>query len=375
MLNQKSQFYESFPFFNWIYYINSYPDLKHLKTERQAINHFIKYGFKEKRRYTGTDIKLKNTIIHFFSFESLQNSWARYWIDRENSVCELLSRTYDAQIENHRIETYFDPDLSIPNQKEGLYVFSELSYAHFLNAYDKRVYLRKKITSFLSSIKYISLFCEIIQNDDLQTVGNAVKNFYFSMTFFERAYRVYVCDTKNQEYLHPFTSNIVYFPIYVLRDETKDIDIKVSSSIDILCYDNTTSEFFHRSHLHNFLMEFARKNEYTCEIKSNLYDYQKEILLHATKVVVHCPSHPNLRTFPWAKTLELMKKGIFFIIEQNNEMYIQGLDKIVVYYEDLDDLSRKLIYFLENDSERKRVIDMCFRYAIRWSSSRFLSTL
>ena len=61
-------------------------------------------------------------------------------------------------------------------------------------------------------------------------------------------------------------------------------------------------------------------------VKSCIFETELNELLEKTKIVLHIPSHPNLHTFPWAKCSELMYKRIFFIIEENEEMYIQKLE-------------------------------------------------
>ena len=73
-----------------------------------------------------------------------------------------------------------------------------------------------------------------------------------------------------------------------------------------------------------------------------------------SKVIIYVPSYEKLRTFPWAKTCELMLNKIFFIVEENDEMYHKNLDSIVVFYKhgDIKDLEEKIKYYLNNSDER-----------------------
>jgi spore maturation protein CgeB len=66
-----------------------------------------------------------------------------------------------------------------------------------------------------------------------------------------------------------------------------------------------------------------------------------------------------------------MCKKVFFIIEENEEMYRLKLDKIVVYYKinDFNDLKEKIIYYLNNEDKREEVIDNCYSYIITMHNS------
>ena len=49
--------------FNWKVYLNNYPDLKHLKTQQQAVNHYNRFGKKEGRTYKPLNKPLNITNI------------------------------------------------------------------------------------------------------------------------------------------------------------------------------------------------------------------------------------------------------------------------------------------------------------------------
>ena len=51
--------------FNYIFYINKYKDLKHLKTKQQAWDHYIKHGISEGRTCNMHEINnLNNSNIN-----------------------------------------------------------------------------------------------------------------------------------------------------------------------------------------------------------------------------------------------------------------------------------------------------------------------
>ena len=176
---------------------------------------------------------------------------------------------------------------------------------------------------------------------------------------------------KNINYLlkHNIYDNITYFPpigysqLYIDKYNITFNDRKI---YDILFYGNLLN-FSYRKGIINNIKDICDKNNYNFLIRDDLYsDNEKQEILGKTKIVLHIPSHKNLHSFPWAKTCELILKRIFFIIEENEEMYIQGLDKICVFYKrnDIDDLKSKIIYYLNNELERQNIIEKLHKYFI-----------
>ena len=82
---------------------------------------------------------------------------------------------------------------------------------------------------------------------------------------------------------------------------------------------------------------------------------------------MHFPPILNFHSISWAKIIELMSKQIFFIIEENEELYIKNLDKIIVYYNryNINDLYDKIIYYLNNEEERINHIKLCYSYVVK----------
>ena len=103
--------------------------------------------------------------------------------------------------------------------------------------------------------------------------------------------------------------------------------------------------------------------KYRVQIKLSLNENDiKDEILAQTKIVLHIPSYPNLKHFPWQKTMELICKKIFIIIEECEDMYKSDLDKFITFYKpgDIDDLNKKISYYLDNPKERKDITDKLF---------------
>ena len=86
--------------------------------------------------------------------------------------------------------------------------------------------------------------------------------------------------------------------------------------------------------------------------------------MNNTKIVIHIPSLSNLKHFPWGKAAELMYNKIFFIIEENEDMYHIKAENVVAFNKTnlIEDLKNKIIYYINNDEERNKIIDKCYNY-------------
>ena len=94
-------------------------------------------------------------------------------------------------------------------------MFDELSYAHLLvNYFVGDDNYKNHIREFLNTSFYICFFCELFENDNLQTIGNKVCDLEFSKLFFSNAKDIFLCNTRNINYLlkHNIYDNITYFP-------------------------------------------------------------------------------------------------------------------------------------------------------------------
>ena len=199
-------------------------------------------------------------------------------------------------------------------------------------------------------------------------------NFEFAHFFFRNALCIYVCNTRNINYLlkTDIHANVIYFPPIgqiTKSNNSSSINSTMSKSVvtkktDILVYGNILPEFSHRNTSVVHLLEYCSKQHYKMILRSDLFDDEKDLLLSECAIVVHIPSHSNLNAFPWAKCGELMLKKVFFIVEENEEMFIRGLDKIVAFHKknDLADLTNKIEFYMNNVAEREKIIDKCFDY-------------
>jgi hypothetical protein len=249
--------------------------------------------------------------------------------------------------------------------KDSIFIFNDLDYALLLASY---VHSKNNdILDLLKTTNYIVTFCELFCNDNLQTIGNILYDKQFATIFFLNAQKILLSNSTNFEYLYKCGIEKLpeYFPPYGYSPINNIFPLPElpSQPIDILIYGNYHCSFDYRINLTNAAVQLCIANQMVYNVVS--YTFQdKNQLLSEAKMVIHIPSHKYVQSFPWAKVVELMSKKIFFIIEENDEMYKQGLEEVVVYYKrnDYKDMRSKISYYLLHSQERLKFINKCFDY-------------
>ena len=318
--------------------------------------------FKEKDKW----YKNYSTIVYFNIDIDL---WATFYKKKLEIYLKIVNNLKVEKINVGKYCQNLQKIINFDYQPDKLFIFEELSYNHLMLCYKFGNNENKKfIMDFLDNGNYICFFCELFENEELQTIGNGIKNFEFASLFFKNAQKVYMCNTRNINYLYQnnIFDNIQYFPpLGYSKKLTYNINMNKKCYMnDVMFYGNILNNFTYRN---NMIKEVENicKDKYKFYIRDNLYEEnEKNMLLKKTKIVIHIPSHENLHSFPWAKVCELILKKVFFIIEENEEMYIQGLDKLCVFYKrnDLQDLKNKIEYYLENKEKRDIIINRCYNY-------------
>jgi len=255
-----------------------------------------------------------------------------------------------------------------------LYMFNAEDLMAFYYYYDAKN--MELIYKFINTAKYILFQYEVIVNVDLTQIGLTASyltnNYSFDCTKFERdkflkdfcknSQKMYVCSTVNNNFLKINSiCNTVYFPPYI------------NIPFEIIHKHKTTDCLFYGYLLdvHDYRNTFIAKIKPDVEAlglnfitHDNLHDDKLNSALNDTKIVLHIPSHENLETMPWAKITYLMVNKIFFIIEENEEMYTKNLQNIIVFYKhgDKDDLKQKIVDFINNEDSRQKVVEECYNY-------------
>jgi hypothetical protein len=328
--------------------------------------------------------KYNNVNLFVVNIKDLQ--WAKYMFNKSMSIFNILKSFINVKIININSyisnNTNYSIEYELVPKKDELYIYDEMSYINLLYIYiNSNIEIKNKIVNFLKNIKYIFFTSELICDNNLRTIGSTTSNINFSIIFYSNAHKIVLCNTKNRNYLlkYGIYSNVIYFPLLCNSKINNIVPLipNCKKNIDILFYGNMVSEFVYRNDIINKLKIHYNKSVYKFLCVSDLYEQKNEIL-NRTKIVIHIPSHENLYTFPWAKIAELSAKKIFFIIEENEEMYIQNLDSVVVYYKksDINDLLNKTNYYLLNEKEREACIERCYSYiSMKYDTDNFIYDL
>jgi hypothetical protein len=275
---------------------------------------------------------------------------------------------------------------------ERVYIFTPLTYLYFIrNLSDDNF---DNACNFLFNTKYIFFYYEVLTNNNLDQIGidfryightltDYSKVEYFKFLFFKRAGLNLLCNYRNIDYLkeNGIENNVIYFPLLCFN--TNNIKPQEKKVYDVLFYGNQPLDTFGQqvfTYRHKILSNFCEKADIynVCyNISNNLYGDDKYNLLANTKIVIHIPSHEKLHTFPWAKVSELMCNKIFFIIEENEDIMRLGLEDKIAWYKHGDDIDLlvKVLYYLNNESERDKITEFCYLYINNNYNKKFINDL
>ena len=248
------------------------------------------------------------------------------------------------------------------NTNDVIYMFNELDVGNLKILFENEIF-KKNIKDFLKKNKYVIFFCEIFENEKLQTIGNLNQNEEFPKLFFENAFKIFLCDSKNIEYLKNINQNVVYFPpigYSTINNITKRD--RNTCEYDLFFYGNINENFIpYRSEMLSKLKKESDNQKWNF-IYGTYFGKEKKDIMDKTKIIVHIPSYKNLRTMPWAKISELMSFDYFFILEKNEEMFQLGLQDLFCYYENFEDLIQKIKYYLIHENERLEISKKLHEY-------------
>jgi hypothetical protein len=325
------------------------------------------------------DIKNKKNIIYFDfginNYHSIQKiHTVKYF---ENLKYNIIKIDVTFLSNNKKLLDYIT---NIQNKNEDFYILNAEDYYNLYCILDCKN--TNVIMNFVENIDYIYYNYEVIMNDKLHQIGLNYDIFYihnnyyynindrdkFTIFFYKNAYLILCSNMNNIMYLNMnnIKSNVKYFSPIGYSKFNDLIQLNINKVIDILFYGNLSVSFNYRTRMLNELQQYCNSNKYVFEKYDNLFDIEKNNKLAKTKIVIHVPSHENLETFPWAKCAELMANKVFFIIEENKDIYIKKIEDIVVYYKhsDIIDLQNKIMYYLSNEAERIKQIEKCYNYYI-----------
>jgi hypothetical protein len=315
---------------------------------------------------------LPNVI--FFKINNLSEDFNYYFKNMQRYYAIL--KHYDYNVLNVEIDLYgknylYYPEIINHFNKTDIFFIDDIVYYILIKSYnelnDNKI--KTNFENVFKESKYIYCFSEYYNTDDLQYIGCNIKNKEFALMFLKNAKMNLILNTKNLNYLLKNNiDNFIYFPTYGYSDITNICKIpKNPLNIDLLFYGNRPSSssgrvLLYREKLIDEVTNYSNSNKLKFEIKEYFYD--KDNILSQTKIVLHFPPYENFHVISWAKIVELMSKQIFFMIEENEELYIQKLEHIIPFYKrnNIKDLQNKINYYLKNEKERDKHIMLCYNY-------------
>ncbi|MEX0595226.1 MAG: hypothetical protein WD512_01920, partial [Candidatus Paceibacterota bacterium] len=320
------------------------------------------------------------SIVFFGDEEYLRNKW--YAHVNKCYVNILKDKKYNINLQNilpsnKLISTYphkelikIIKDLNQYTKKGILCIFNPVNFAILLHIYIHSPSEGKTaIQNLLKQLKYILLWQEVIE-EDLFITGYDRKTYdcEFLKIFFKNSLLTLTSNLRSLRSLNKQNiDNCQYFSVMGYSKLNNIIPITPKTpTIDILIYGSRilSKTYKYRTELIEKIQTMNSITKYNLKIFEDNFEFDCD--LERTQIVVHVPSFPNLPHMPWAKITSLQSKKIFFIIEENDEMYEKGFESFTVYYKrnDIEDLYKKIDYFLDskNLNERQEYVEKHFQY-------------
>ena len=316
----------------------------------------------------------KNKII-FIIIENLDIQFKFY---EKNDMLQyniLKHKGFNVEIVKIKLQTvksFYVTNLleQIVFNKNDIYVISDVFYNILLTYYIQVKNRREELINILKKTNYVFLSSELIKDETLKITGCVLNDFKFTKKFMKYAILNYFMNLKNINYLlNVNLYNYVYYPPFGYSEinNIKELEQNTEKSIDVLFYGN--NPIINGVYMCSYRNEILNKLKEHCENKKINFVclekvFDKDEYLKNTKIVLQIPNYKHFHSFPWAKVSELMAKKIFFIIEENEEMYVQELDKLVVYYkrDDFNNLCELISYYIKNEHERNIKIEKCYKF-------------
>jgi hypothetical protein len=296
------------------------------------------------------------------------------WYSNLNKMYKkiLVANNYNVFVKNIRINNSLQSSyICLENLIEestnyDIFVFNPVDFATFNTNLKK---MKDGIFNFLDRIKYIIIWQEILL-ETLDIVGyNGIDlQRDYVLKFFGNSLLTITSNLISLNSLNKHNINKhVYFTVtgYSLINNIVPLNSSINKDIDVFIYGTLHDTYTYR----NISIDNIKKlnqNKYNIYISGNIYDKELDEILSKTKIVVHVPSHQNLKHMPWPKITYLQSKKVFFIIEDNDELHqnANALDKFIMSYQknNITDLFSKIKYYLENPENRTQVIEKNFEY-------------
>ena len=296
-----------------------------------------------------------------------------WWYKNVNSIYQkiLRSKFYNVKVINLKSKG-FDLEKNSLNElylarNNDLYILNPINFASFLVTLKHFPTMRNKLYNFIKNIKYIAIWQEIF-NDDLSIIGYQEDYIDkdFILTYFRNSKMNLVSNLISIKILEKFgITNNKYFIITGYSEINNIVPFNSNDVpfIDILIYGDLASSYTYRNNIINLIKQKNKQNLNICII-DNVFGDKLDRYLKKAKIVIHIPSYANLNHMPWPKITTLQCKKVFFIVEENEELFEKNLENIISYYKrnDIDDIYSKVEYYLKNPEIRKNMIEANYNF-------------
>jgi hypothetical protein len=254
---------------------------------------------------------------------------------------------------------------------DDIFIYTPILYAYILlvcnwwNLYSKYaeshnlINMYDSIINNILMVKYVNIWGELFTNEQLKICGYEIINTELTINYFKNSIINLISVYSNIKIIeyHNIYNNI-YFPLLQYSNNTIFKNIK-NKTIDILIFCDINNILNYRNEQIEKIKDKLKM--YNIKIIQNIYNDELNEYLNNSKIVLHIPSYSNLQHMAWAKIINLILNKHFFIIETNNELYIQQkIDHDICYNPNLDNLNEIIEKYINNDILKNKIIEKHF---------------
>lgn len=309
-------------------------------------------------------------IITDFQSLSLQNSQDQTTIKTcYYNTCKSFVQTtmvkIDLPVKNSLNDALLKERFNTKN-KNILYIFGDLDYEYFMTNYQNQ---KSTVVNLIDNLNYIVYVSGIFIDKTLKQFNQLIFDNSFAVHFFQKAKKVIISDTKNKIHLlenNILNNQITYHPIVGYSILNKIIPIVPENQIiDVLILTKPNESYPYQKEKIEKIKNYCQKEnlkfaqaDYTCA-----QILHENTILSKSKVVILVPPI-QFRKMPWKKMVSLMSKKVFFLMEENIEIYNRNMQNLIVFYlkDNIQDLFEKLSKFVQNKELRNKTIVNYFNF-------------
>lgn len=289
-------------------------------------------------------------ILHANGYKTL----SKYRMDSQFGTPKVMTK--------QTIDSFFKGYTS-----DQIFVFNSVDFCMFYVGALVGTIQFSDIVQYLPKINYIIICWQEVLTSDFYVVGyEKIPGFQEYLLAFFRNSKLNI--VSNQCSLDSLLSANINQSIYKTVSGYSEINDLVAfketnteKPIDVLIYCTLHESYTYRMSMVEKLKEINKQNnnKYNIVISGDLYGDELDDHLRKAKMVAHIPAFADMVHMPWAKITYLQVRKVFFIIEDNDEMYTKPEYAHIPYYihHNAQGLYDQIQHYMEHPEKMPAIVE------------------